>query len=644
MKKLLSTLALVGVVAFAACDDDSSNNTTNNNQNCGNGIVDDGEDCDGSVDIVCTDLDGWGFDGGTLTCNSDCTFNMTECTGGPECGDGVAEGDEECDETDLRDMDCTDEGFTSGTLSCNTDCTLNVESCSDEEDLCGNGVIDGDEVCDGAAHGTATCEDYGYSNGYLVCNTDCTGFNLGSCANVPGECGNGVVEWAEACDGEISDTCEDYGFDGGTLSCNDDCSVDFSACIGDYCELNDWYGDEYCDACELMGGVHDPDCDSVCSESDGTCGSYQDQLVGSTTCLGLVGTEDPDCGECGNGTWDQFGTYGNQVEDCDGTDVGGYSCTDFGDSFAGGTLACSDNCKYDLSGCIPPVCGNGILEAGETCDGTDFGGATCSTSGEFDDGDLSCSNDCTEIVTTACVAATCGNDLVGGSEDCDNDNLNGSTCSDVGNYDSGTLACDACSFDDSGCVEAVCGNGLLGGDEVCDGSELGEPGFACTDLGYTGGDLSCLDCSGWSASECTGFECNVAADLGTFSGTEIVETGDICDGDGTMVFNGYVGTDYGADGTEKVFTLTLEAGASVNIEYAGADDNVIMVVTDCGDLMGYGAVSVDADYETFVETLTLTNETEASVTYYVVADFYEYDCADGAGSGEFTLTVSAPSK
>jgi hypothetical protein len=53
------------------------------------------------------------------------------------------------------------------------------------------------------------------------------------------------------------------------------------------------------------------------------------------------------------------------------------------------------------------VCGNGIVEAGEQCDGSQLGGATCaSVMGTGYTGTLSCSESCT-LVTSSCVAPTC---------------------------------------------------------------------------------------------------------------------------------------------------------------------------------------------------------------------------------------------
>ena len=41
----------------------------------------------------------------------------------------------------------------------------------------------------------------------------------------------------------------------------------------------------------------------------------------------------------------------NPGEDCDGENLNGRICSDFG--YAGGTLACTNNCRFDFSGCSP---------------------------------------------------------------------------------------------------------------------------------------------------------------------------------------------------------------------------------------------------------------------------------------------------
>jgi len=52
------------------------------------------------------------------------------------------------------------------------------------------------------------------------------------------------------------------------------------------------------------------------------------------------------CDRCGNGIV-------NGAEECDGTNLGGATCTSVPGGFGGGTLACDGACAYDTSGCTP---------------------------------------------------------------------------------------------------------------------------------------------------------------------------------------------------------------------------------------------------------------------------------------------------
>lgn len=97
-------------------------------------------------------------------------------------------------------------------------------------------------------------------------------------------------------------------------------------------------------------------------------------------------------GACGNGAIDRIS------EECDGHDLAGKSCADWG--FLGGTLGCHPDCKLDLTSCHR--CGDGEADptspsptgrGGEECDGDDFIGATCALYG-FDSGELRCTAQC----------------------------------------------------------------------------------------------------------------------------------------------------------------------------------------------------------------------------------------------------------
>lgn len=103
---------------------------------------------------------------------------------------------------------------------------------------------------------------------------------------------------------------------------------------------------------------------------------------------------------CGNGNVDAG-------EDCDGSNLAGQSCTSLG--YDSGNLSCTSDCRFDTSGCIstpppppppPSSCGNGNIDSGEGCDGSNFGGNTCLTFG-YADGSLTCTSSC-QIDVSSC--------------------------------------------------------------------------------------------------------------------------------------------------------------------------------------------------------------------------------------------------
>ena len=146
----------------------------------------------------------------------------------PVCGDGILEDDEPCDGELLGGASCQMGGFLSGTLTCRADCTFDTSDCSM---TCGDGVADEYDVCDGTDLRGTTCIDMGYRGGTLACTSDCT-YDETPC--IPAPCGDGEALDGEHCDGADlrGQTCADRGFfGGGTLACHTDCTYDIEACV-----------------------------------------------------------------------------------------------------------------------------------------------------------------------------------------------------------------------------------------------------------------------------------------------------------------------------------------------------------------------------------------------------------------------------
>lgn len=505
---------------------------------CGDGVADSAEECDhdDTKGMICSDI---GFDSGNLACNIDCEFDESDCS---NCGNGLLEAGEDCDGSNVGLSTCLAvTGKQEGTLGCDAECTFIADGCH----TCGDGVLEGPEECEEGNVGTNTCLDAGYSWGDVTCDSDCR-IDLGQCFAV---CGNGRAEPGEECDGQDLNSldCQLMApeFTGGELQCSSSCLLNVADCStcgnGNLDTIT-----EECDGADLGGvtcatlsaGVMTGTlaCTTGCRRditgctAQTTCGNgiveVGEQCDGHTlnnqTCQslfpGLYGGGALTCASnclfdttwclpeerCGNGTIEpDFG------EECDGANLGGYTCANLG--YVGGQLACSTTCALDLSSCAAPVtCGNGVLDPmfNESCDGTELDGQTCANLG-FHAGTLSCNGQC-DFDTSACT--TCGDGVLNGPDECDNTDFGGQTCQSLGYY-GGQIGCTAaCELDIADCQAAgQCGDSIANGAEDCDGIDLDNS--SCNSLGYIGGILACRpDCvfDEWACTNCG----NGARDIG----------------------------------------------------------------------------------------------------------------------------------
>ncbi|MBI3178845.1 MAG: hypothetical protein HYZ27_04250, partial [Deltaproteobacteria bacterium] len=377
--------------------------------------------------------------------------------------------------------------------------------CTGAGPVCNNNTIETGEQCDGTALAGLTCTNFGFTGGSLACVTDCTRFNTAGCTGGgSNSCGDTLANGLDSCDGSDwggpAPTCDDLGLGTGNLTCTTSCGPDVSGCqTTDFCNAAGWYGDGWCDPCEKLGGVvDDADCAASCLADD-FCSDYY--AWGAWTCkkYGLI---DPDCGLCGNNALD-----GNEW--CDGTTFfeGADTCVAFG--YGTGTLSCATNCIPDFSQCGMPACNNNIIEGSETCDGSDLGGAACTDFG-YTGGTLDCLGDCSDYDFTACTAPTQGDccQPSPGAAGCD-DTLDPGLESCVCSFDSycctvewDSICVDEATTDCGGCQAGTCGDGSIQPGEVCDGTNLA--GRTCADFGFSGGSLTCETCTSISTAACTG--------------------------------------------------------------------------------------------------------------------------------------------
>jgi hypothetical protein len=89
---------------------------------------------------------------------------------------------------------------------------------------CGDGVIQEGEDCDGSDQGTGTCQSKGFDMGRILCSSTCT-YDTTLCVK---RCGNGVLDLGESCDGTLGVMpCTAWGFN----ACTATCTVDVSHCV-----------------------------------------------------------------------------------------------------------------------------------------------------------------------------------------------------------------------------------------------------------------------------------------------------------------------------------------------------------------------------------------------------------------------------
>jgi cysteine-rich repeat protein len=220
-------------------------------------------------------------------------------------------------------------------------------------------------------------------------------------------CGNGVVEAGEQCDGANlnGNACTTLGGTGGTLSCSTACTLDTANCIftGGACTPgqqvpNQISGDcqqLVCDNGQIISTVDDTDLPASNSCMQATCNAGVPSLTFSSA------------GAACNS---------NGGDHCDG----------------------AGNCVTQA------VCGNGIVESGESCDdGALQSGDGCNSSCQIESG-FACTG------SPSVCSPICGDGLITGGEECDGANLNGQTCQSQG-FGGGHLICTSCFFDDTLC-------------------------------------------------------------------------------------------------------------------------------------------------------------------------------------------------
>jgi hypothetical protein len=142
-------------------------------------------------------------------------------------------------------------------------------------EACGNGTLEFGEACEGDNLDGQDCEDLGFVGGELACSDQCM-LDATGCTN--SVCGNDAVEESEECDGQDLGglNCTDLGFGPGLPLCTDSCTYDTSTCPtlgeGDACSgFNPCENDLSCVSGNCYDGSPGDPCDIGGNCQSGDC-------------------------------------------------------------------------------------------------------------------------------------------------------------------------------------------------------------------------------------------------------------------------------------------------------------------------------------------------------------------------------------
>jgi hypothetical protein len=272
-------------------------------------------------------------------------------TSGTECGNGVIEDGESCDGSELGGESCEGLGYFAGTLLCAADCSSFDESGCESEPVCGNGIVEGDELCDGDDFAGETCDNLeDFIGGTLSCSAECDVLDTVMCLS-PGEgepC-EGDVDCSEAAPYCVDDVCWN-GSETDSCVFNSDCASGLS-CVEGQC----WDGSAG-DPCETPGQCSEDA--PFCANNECSAGGVGDACDGDGQCA----KDSPHCvaGACADGS---EGSACINNGDCDASCVGGICY----DGSVGDPCASNPDCSAEAPYCAGPDMTCQAGEVGSPC-------------------------------------------------------------------------------------------------------------------------------------------------------------------------------------------------------------------------------------------------------------------------------------
>ncbi len=459
---------------------------------CGNSRIEGNEQCD-LLNLNSYTCESRGYGSGTLKCTRKCTFDTSKCVSKPKCGNGIVESGEQCDKTSLAGKTCRTLGYSRGNLICSALCKFDTTGCVGYTARCGNGIIDGNEQCDGTNLNLQTCQSKGYASGILRCNPSSCTFNTIGC--VPARCGNNIAEASEECDGNDlkGKSCQTLvrGFGGGMLVCypsgfSRQCRFDTSKCTAGTSgscidtdggpfnvdvkgTVTDKYGNQYTDYCYSQTQVNEWRCNP-----EGTATAVVLDCSAGKTCQNGACTGIQNCGSlnqlCCSGNTCSSGTCQNGI--C--SSVGGLQGGGGSQCNNDGTCTSSETAMdcVTIGGTCIPVCLNDCICSGVGTTASNYicnsKGGQCTSSQRRCNSNIAqlcvnsnwqnqqtCTNGCNQQTGTCnSQNPVCGNSIKEGTEQCD-DGVNNGACPKTCSASCTSNSCNNCGNLNQPCCTVI---------------------------------------------------------------------------------------------------------------------------------------------------------------------------------------------
>lgn len=347
MRKVLIVLILFLAVFMFSCkgsstSENDSDSTSSGGPECGNGIIEEGEFCDGN--IPCWQA-GHYYPENQAVCNDDCSaYNLSACSAREPwdtCGDGKLDDREVCEMGDTKA--CTDllSSYVSGDATCNRNCN-------------------GWDTLDCSTGGTKTCSQI------LACVDKCAADDacIQECYDSSSEQGKTIYDVLDAC---YTENCP-AGAD--KITCMKEyCFEEYYACFpsekcgngvideGEKCEIKDTK------PCQELGEnwqpINEAVCNSICTDWD----TYSCVDINDLTCYQVyectAECADSTCEEeCIAKTWPAAKKIYDTMLECYDAE-----CPDRNED------CIKENCKFQTDKCKTHLtCKNGVIDQYEVCE------------------------------------------------------------------------------------------------------------------------------------------------------------------------------------------------------------------------------------------------------------------------------------